>query len=638
VTTEVSWRERWNPPWTRERAKKVARVTAIVLAASWLLYVLVGNLLINTSLLSSMISKPGEAEVDWGSGSTWWPGRFHVQRFRLRTHDSHVEMQLNVDDTHFTLVLAEALAKRLHFTRVEGDGLAIRIRQRIDPDMATPARLALLPDIEGFPNPPIKDPVRKPQKDSETVAVQIENIDVSHVREVWIDELRYTGDTHVLGGFYFQPKKRLAINGAHVDVISGGVHMGKNPVSTGLAGTIDCTVQPFDVSYPEGAEILGNFDVGLHLDGRLENLRWVNFFVNGEGSGGATKKAPIAILSGGAGALHAHIAMFHGVLKAGTTVDVEAKGVVAEVGSHTIGSDVVAKIASKDPVAPATRATITASVTTPFTIRATGHESAIVTAKKASIFATSHELDLARGFSDAVFSADVDDTHVAIAALDPYVATSDFHVVSGEGLVKAHVDLDPKADLWKGESTVVAEKLGVRYQGKLVTGNVETRALVPKAHAGVVDLSGSTVDMKDVRIENASRTWFGHVDLVKAEAHDGPIVFVADLKTRGRDARPLVRFFPVDLPAWMTGLLDLEGLAGTMKLKVGPDLVAVENVAGKGGDFTVEGNYTKKGTAAGGAFLVSWHMLTVGFDIRNDHVGLVPLGASSWYRDRKKNR
>lgn len=153
-----------------------------------------------------------------------------------------------------------------------------------------------------------------------------------------------------------------------------------------------------------------------------------------------------------------------------------------------------------------------------------------------------------------------------------------------------------------------------------------------------MDLSGSSVDLKDVRIDNASRTWWGHVDLANAEAHDGPIVFAADLKARGRDARPQVRFFPVDLPAWMTGLFDLEGLAGTMKLKVGPELLAVDNLAGKGGDFTVEGSYLQKGAAKGGAFLVSWHMLTVGFDIRNDHVGVVPLGASSWYRDRVKVR
>ncbi len=637
MTTAVGWRKRWNPPWTAARAKKVARITAIVLVGTWLLYLLVGNVLIKTRLLSSMISMPGEAEVDWASASTWWPGRFHVQGFRLRTHDSHIDMQLEVDDSRFTLVLADTVSKRLHFTRVEADGLAIRIRQRLDPDIATPARVALLPDIDGFPKPPLKDPVRKPQKAGEIFTVQIENIDLTHAREVWIDEMRYTGDTHVLGGFYLQPQKRLAINGAHLDVISGAVHMGKDPVTVALAGTIDCTVQPFDVNYPQGAEILGNFDVGLHLDGRLENLRWVNFFVNGQGSGGTTKKAPVAIVSGGAGALHAHIALFHGVLLAGTTADIEAKGIVAEVGGHTVGADVVAKIASKDPVAPATKSTITASVATPFTLRATGHESAIVTAKKASILATSHELDLARGFSDALFSVDVDDTHVDVAALDPYVATNELHITSGAAAVKAHVDLDPKADLWKGESSIAVEKLGVRYLGKLITANVETHALVPKAHAGVVVLSGSTVDMKDVRLEeHPARTWWGHVDLANAEAHDGPIVFVADLKARGRDARPLLRFFPVDLPAWLTGIFDLEGLAGIMKLKVGPDLVAVENLAGKGGDFSVEGNYLKKGKTAGGAFLVSWHMLTVGFDIRNDHVGVVPLGASSWYRDRIK--
>jgi hypothetical protein len=638
VTTRLGWKERWNPPWTAARAKKVARITAMVLAGTWLLYLLVGNLLIKTSLLSSMISKPGEAEVDWASGSTWWPGRFHVEGFRLRFRDSHVEMQLKLEDTHLTIVLSEVMSKRLHFTRVEGDGLSFRIRQLLDPEHATPARLALLPDIEGFTKPPLKDPTPKPPSDGEDVVIQIEGIDLTQVRDVWIDEQHYTGNTHVRGGFYFQPKERLAINGAHLDVLSGAVHMGKDPVAVALAGTVECTVQPFDVKAPQGAEILRYFDLGIHLDGRSEGVRWVGFFVNGEGIAGT--KAPVGSFSGGAGALHAHIGVAHGELLAGTTAEIEAQGLVAEIGGHKVTSDAVAKIVVKDPVAPAKKGSLTAAVNGAFAIRAVAREDAIVDAKKAAIVATSHEIDLAHdGFSDIVFSADVADTRVDVPALDPYLASKDFHVVAGEGVVKAHLDLDPKADVWKGESTVRVEKLGLRYQGKPMTAVLDAHAVVPKAHAGVVDLSGSSVEIADARIdEGSSRTWWGRVDLVKAEAHDGPVAFVADLKMRGRDARPLLRFFPIDLPAWMSGMFDLEGLAGTMKLKVGDDLVAVENVAGKGGDFTLEGSYLGKGNTTGGAFLVSWHMLTVGIDIQNGHVGVIPLGASSWYRDRIKVR
>jgi hypothetical protein len=637
VTSRVGRRERWNPPWTPARAKKVARITALVLACTWLFYVIAGNLLIKTNALAWLLSKPGEVEVDWVSASTWWPGRYHVEGFRLRTHDSHVEMQLKLDDVHLNLGLPGLISKHMHFTRVEGDGLSLRIRQRLDPDRATPARLALLPDIEGFANPPIKDPVLKPQTRGEDAIVRIEDIDVTRAREVWIDEMRYTGDLHVKGAFYFQPQKRLAIDGAHLEVNSGAVHMGKNPVMVALAGTIDCAVQPFDVKYPEGAEILGNFDFGVHLDGRLEDMRWASFFVNGEGSGGAAKRASIALLSGGPGALHLHVAVFHGVLKAGTTAEIESKGLALELGGHTFTTSVLAKIAVKDPIAPATKASMTASVSSPFAVRVKGRQDAIVNANKAAILATSHELDLARGFSDIVFSADLDETSFDVPSLDPYVGSSDLHVASGKGTLKAHVDLDPKADLWKGESTVRVEKLGVHYKGKPMSGTLETHIVMPKAHAGVVDLSGSSLDVKDASI-GSSRGWWGHVDLAKAEARDGPVAFVADLKSRGRDVRPLLAFFPVDLPSWVSGILDLDGLAGTMKLRLGDDLVAVENLAGKGGDFTIEGSYLQKANAKGGAFLVSWHMLTVGVDIRGDVVGLVPLGASSWYRDRARVR
>jgi hypothetical protein len=295
VTQPRSWTARWNPPWTAPRAKKVARITAFVLASTWLFYVVVANVLIRTNALESMLSRhPDEVRVDWDSASTWWPGRFHTENFRLRTHDSHVEMQLTLSDAHFTLVLSELVSKRVHFTRLEGDGLALRIRQLLDPERATPARLALLPDIEGLPNPPLKPKTVAPPSGREQAILHIEAIDVTRAREVWIDELRYEGDTHVHGGFWFQPTKRLAIDGAHLEVLRGAVHMGNDPVSVGLSGTVDCTVEPFDVRVDEGADVLGHFDAGIHLDGRLESTRWVSYFVNGARSISRTprSKAP----------------------------------------------------------------------------------------------------------------------------------------------------------------------------------------------------------------------------------------------------------------------------------------------------------------------------------------------------------
>jgi hypothetical protein len=66
------------------------------------------------------------------------------------------------------------------------------------------------------------------------------------------------------------------------------------------------------------------------------------------------------------------------------------------------------------------------------------------------------------------------------------------------------------------------------------------------------------------------------------------------VKARGRDARPVLTFFSPDVPLWVRGIFDLDGLAGTMKLEIGTDLLAVQNVIAKGGDFEVRGSYLKK--------------------------------------------
>jgi hypothetical protein len=156
------------------------------------LYLVIGNGILRTRILRDGLSRQPEARlVDYETAYSIIPGRVHLEG----------------------LSLSDLLRRRFHATSVRASGVSLRARLRIDPADSSPEVLAALPPIPGFVDPPAADigPERLPLTDAEydLWSVDLEDVSVDHVREVWVHTLRGQGDSHVHGRWLFQPQRWL---------------------------------------------------------------------------------------------------------------------------------------------------------------------------------------------------------------------------------------------------------------------------------------------------------------------------------------------------------------------------------------------------------------------------------------------
>ena len=106
------------PPPARPLPARALRWTWRALLAPLVLYVLylvAGNLFLNTSLGQSAVNrKPEKFQMHWSSASTWWPGRVALSDVRLRGHAGHARWALQARRVSGRIGLVALLRRELH--------------------------------------------------------------------------------------------------------------------------------------------------------------------------------------------------------------------------------------------------------------------------------------------------------------------------------------------------------------------------------------------------------------------------------------------------------------------------------------------------------------------------------------------
>ena len=106
---------------------------------------------------------------------------------------------------------------------------------RCRPSLASRTRLCV--DEEPEP-PPLTDATYN------LWMVDLEDVDVEHVREVWIHTVRSEGDTHVRGRWVFHPQRWLDVGPATVEANGVDFSYGSIPLATDVRGSFGATVHP----------------------------------------------------------------------------------------------------------------------------------------------------------------------------------------------------------------------------------------------------------------------------------------------------------------------------------------------------------------------------------------------------------
>ncbi len=84
-----------SPPLKRNHVLRWVRRVLVGLVVVYVLYLVAGNLFLNTSLGQGTVNrKPEKFQMHWNSGSTWWPGHVSLSNVKLQGHVRHTQWNL----------------------------------------------------------------------------------------------------------------------------------------------------------------------------------------------------------------------------------------------------------------------------------------------------------------------------------------------------------------------------------------------------------------------------------------------------------------------------------------------------------------------------------------------------------------
>ncbi len=281
----------------------MARVGLASLFGLGVLFVLATNVLLRTDLLRRLLnSKPEDLFVDYRGAASWLPGQLSFDSLRLRSRDRNIEFEAALEGVALRVSLPDLVRRRFHATRLRGRTLRFRLRERLTPEEATPARLARYPRIEGNAGPPLLPTTPPPPEPAKGPwRVVVDDLEMAMVEEIWIDSWKWNGKGRVTGAFELLPGREARVGPARLEVASGELRYGEVKVAERTLGTVWCDFPRFDSRNNAGNEVWKILSGGSTLAADLDSLACLS-----PDSGGPR-------LSGGAGSIRERIRLKDGV-------------------------------------------------------------------------------------------------------------------------------------------------------------------------------------------------------------------------------------------------------------------------------------------------------------------------------------
>jgi hypothetical protein len=472
------------------RLRKLAKGLAYGIVGLAVLYVVVLNVALKTRFLRDLITyDPNALKVDYASAHSWWPGNVHVEGLTLRGKDTSVEWILRLDRCDFRPSFTELWHHRFHASHVVADGLSLHVRQRIDAALVVPAETALLPPVEGFADPPLKDATPPPPPPTDATydlwSILLEGVDVDHVRDVWIDSLRYAGDARVRGRWLFRPLRLLEVGPATIDARGIDVSRGEAALAKSLTGTMVLRIEPFDVRDKGGLGVLDIVTLHGHVHGAAPTVAGLNAFL-----------APAARFSGADGTLDAALEMTAGVLEVGTRVHVTSPSSGVELSGIVVRAPFDAELAvdARPDGAAGGKLSVLARE-----VQVSKGDARLAIANVAADL-TSGALRIAhQPFGDAAFRLDVSDaTSSTLGAwVHGFAPSAPLSLESGAAKAKLHLEGDLPSARAHGDVALAVHALDVRAGEAVARAELEASTHVFSLDAKGIELAGA-VDLREV--------------------------------------------------------------------------------------------------------------------------------------------
>lgn len=605
----------------RTRLSRWLRRALYVLVGGPLAYLALLNGLLNSGLIPGLLSQqPQVVQVSYRSAWALWPGEVHVTGFTLRNQDPKAQFELFIDQATTAVVVSALFERRFQTGWVKASGVEFRLRPLLADDEDAAELTRFFPVIKGFAEPPSTLPV------GDTWAVQLENVAVTGVREVWIGSYRAELDADVKGRFWLKRDHSLSVGPATIAIHRAAVFQGPTPAASNLAGSATGKIDLKNVLEDEGALVWQSIDWKVDVQGQLDSLAFLAHHLG---------QVPGLKVEGGKTRVKVAASTLRGVLLEGSQLDLDGEEAIVHLGNYRFRGTWSAhgQVKSRDGKR---WSTLEASLS-PVQIETQAGDKLVHSAGvKAALSAS--DLVLGSAPEDGKLSLELVPTApFGLALLNSFAKSEQFEIDSGRATVGARLSFSPK-----GKSGSLAFKTGLA-QVRIGRSRARGEAIVDLDLArmrfgrGSVDLSGSAVEFNDVAVISSRarpRGWGGKLFLDAAHLTVRPeLSGTAEFSGTFTDALPFLALFgdAAGLPRWTTGLLEAAGLQVRGSLGFLGSRLTLRNLVATGEGLEIRGLLDVTATQVSGLFLLKVQGFAIGLDITPEAVVAQLENPSVWY-------
>ncbi len=604
-----------------------------LLLGAWLLYLIAAAWALRSNTVRRAInSKPDKFFIEWRSGSSWFPGFFHIQGLRFVGQGSDSQYYGRMDEARFRVRLLPLLRKRIAVGAFNGRGIEFQLRRTPPKDGPAPAEHLYFPPIPGLESLPARTVPRRP-RGKPSWWIQVEKILFREVERIWIYGSRLDGPGTLSAGLAMQIEGPFHTRVEALDLPEASLLHNGSVVATNLALRLAGELGPlvFGVDDGPNGKIFDFITAHLDLNGDVGTLALLRKQLGTYNT----------IDFGGGGRIDARILVEKGILQDGTTLDIRSPQLRVSVGQYVFEGEahVEDRVVTEGPET-VTRLRLRLN---DLKVKRRGVTIGAATGPALELSSTSYNLKAHRGFGDADISFQLQPfvAHDASWLNDVLPPRGDVTITGGALTIGADLHAAPGGSI-SGRLDVSGNSVAAQIDGTSYEGTIGLAARLSSGEGGpkVLHLGGTELVLTNLFVPDVPRErqegWhatFG-IPQGRLDLTNNSYSLDAFVQLGIRDTRPILAILRKDpnTPKWLAFMPTLRDLQGGGQVQASPASARITgfSLVGRSTDLRTEMHLTTN--SLNGIAYARYGILSAGFDLRDPGKSQWRiLGAKRWY-------